>query len=777
MADSSELTAAYDDAMAVMSRPCRFVEWKMYGGGDDVTKWSPFGPAKDRSGAWKEIQGERWIYVFRSYARIKSAGVWVEELHLSKDGDISATPMHEAARMEQGMPVPLERDKRPAPVPVGKAMSFARRINGFAMEYYFFASRIRLPAASIQAIGPNIMAYAPPINFEENDSNMAADKGGAPLVPVLDPITIALHLHACYVAAADDFIDYTTVHAEQSDEKKKQVLARGKKHLLAQLIHGLVDPKVDTNNELVNRLRRQGIDLEDFLTDYNLQIKYRLGWRDRWCGLLARWLTSETMGILAKAHLFAPLQDFHKLLIPFCLCLTRTSESPAGRALLDNLHDTKDHWIHQFILPTSALSNDQLQIVRKGGGAAFEALKEWGPRIVLEPAKYGKFQFVTYFNNLAGETILVKGQFGAVHVPGEVVVETIGHGGSRVQISEVPYLLKEEKVTPKWKGAVTKLSAIVEAVNLAVAVKSLVDAMQGDSAWEKALAITNLLGSGLDATNAILQFTKVSEHVLAKIGFVSGIIDTALAIASTVEAYKQGDMGGMVGSGVIAVGSGVSAYAALLLLGESASAGPVGIAALAIVALGYTIKLFFGDNDTPYHKLVAHCEWGLDAGRGSQPVDWAPAPYEAWKGDYDLQLRAAVAVVCGFSIDIADIADLRQARIETRWIPAGSTLEVRYSEEWSGAGPIVFTDRFVFGDNGPVSTTKLLTITPGKDRTYVVRPQKRPDERPSTKRALANVPVKADGLDRIRVEAQLAIDLGGLRLRIPEKKPMGTDLA
>jgi hypothetical protein len=143
MAASKELLVAYDEAMAVMSRGCRFVEWKIYGGGQDVKAWSPFGVSDDKKGAWKEIEGERWIYVFRSYARTKSAGVWVEELHLDAEGEIAATPMDDARDARTG--APLERDKRPKPLAIGNTMSFARRLHGVAMGVLFL--RQQDPAA------------------------------------------------------------------------------------------------------------------------------------------------------------------------------------------------------------------------------------------------------------------------------------------------------------------------------------------------------------------------------------------------------------------------------------------------------------------------------------------------------------------------------------------------------------------------------------------------------------------------------------------------------
>jgi hypothetical protein len=772
MAASKELLASYDDAIAVMSRVCRFVEWKIYGGGEDVKNWSPFGPSRDRKSAWKEIEGEKWIYVFRSYARVASAGVWVEELHLDKQGNISATPMEKAKSDKTGKP--LERDKRPQPVAFGKTMSFARRVHGVAMEYYFFASRIRLPASTIEAIGANISAYAPPINFEEDDANIVGIEGGALLVPVLDPVTVALHLHANYVAAANDLIDYSAQHKDQSDKKRKQVGLRQKKHLLALLIKALVDPKVDVNNELVNRLRRQGIDLEKFLEEYDRQIHYRLKWRDRWAGLLKTWLASDVMKVVAKAYESDAAEDFPKFFIPFCLCLTRTSESPAGRELLDELYAQPDHWMHKYLLPESQPTQDQFQVIRKGGGAVFEALKEYGARVVLEPAKYGKIQFVQTFNWLAGEKVVAP--HNAAIKLGDDVVDHFIQVRTRniVQVTELQVVVKEATIAPKWEGAATKFAIIVEFINTAIAVKALVDAMGGNSAAEKMLAVINLLGSGADIGVAILSIATKARVWIGVLGFVSGVIDTALAIVAAIEAYKKDDMGGMVGSGVIAVGSSLAAAASLGLLAGASWTGPVAIAALALVALGYAIKLMFGDNDTAYHKLVTHCEWGEKAGQGSDQPDWAPAAYKDWKGNYDLQLRAAVNVLCGFSLqhnkDFAEqpLKDQREIRLNVNWIPTGATLTVTYHEEWEAAADSrVLTDSFVFKQSGPISTGGFLSITPRNQTSYVVRAQKKTNEK-----GIENgiYPGFADGFKKIWIEAQLSMDFESVQFLIPENK-------
>src|SRR5437762_11832517 len=104
------LAHAYDEACAVLSAPVRFVEWKMYEARGPTPKdWSPFGVARGRVGAWKEIEGDRWIYVFNAHINVDQNARWVEEIRLSK-GALEATPMAQAR---------VEPQKRPAGVPVG----------------------------------------------------------------------------------------------------------------------------------------------------------------------------------------------------------------------------------------------------------------------------------------------------------------------------------------------------------------------------------------------------------------------------------------------------------------------------------------------------------------------------------------------------------------------------------------------------------------------------------------------------------------------------------
>ena len=164
------LKKAYDEACAVLTRPVRFVEWKMYEArGTEPKHLHPFGLTKDRSGAWKEIEGERWIYAFRSYINVQGVALWWEELHRDPKGNLSATPM-DPSRVDPNKRA--EPDKRPAGVTIGKRISFPRRVNGHVMTWYFFASRIRLSLKAIDQLQLHIQDYVPHHTFEENDPNV-----------------------------------------------------------------------------------------------------------------------------------------------------------------------------------------------------------------------------------------------------------------------------------------------------------------------------------------------------------------------------------------------------------------------------------------------------------------------------------------------------------------------------------------------------------------------------------------------------------------------------
>src|SRR5262245_27274159 len=183
---------AYDRAAAVFSRSFRFVEWRFVIAADRAEGIpTPFGDTDEkRRKATVAIDRQKWIYVFRTNTQGKSAGLpaLVEEIHIDKSGEMAATPHDDIEK-------PI--NKRGKGEPLGKTMCLARRILGMPQVYRFLASRIRLEKAPIEELKKHIEQIAPPVILDPTDKNNSViEDGGELLVPVVDPITVALHLHA-----------------------------------------------------------------------------------------------------------------------------------------------------------------------------------------------------------------------------------------------------------------------------------------------------------------------------------------------------------------------------------------------------------------------------------------------------------------------------------------------------------------------------------------------------------------------------------------------------
>jgi hypothetical protein len=163
------------------------------------------------------------------------------------------------------------------------------------LRHYFFSSRVELPTKLLVELENNIAKWTQGITFEPADPNVypagkeTVENGKVitetdPCVPVLDPITIAMHLHAYYIKASNDLIKYLTPIDDpddpESDMKKEKAKKRQKKFTLALL----VDSLLDANGALVAHAEQDAI--YDFRHDYSEQVRHLKQWRSRWATYL-----------------------------------------------------------------------------------------------------------------------------------------------------------------------------------------------------------------------------------------------------------------------------------------------------------------------------------------------------------------------------------------------------------------------------------------------------------------------------------------------------------
>jgi hypothetical protein len=355
---------AHDHAAVVFSRSFRFVEWRFVIATPATS--TPFG---DRNAtpyqAAREIDRRKWIYVFRNNHERETYADVQEEIRVDKNGDMAA--------------VPADRIGRADPAPLGKTMCLPRRRFGNPLVYRFLASRVRLAPAQIKELKSKVTTFAPPVILDPGDNLSVIEYDGELLVPVVDPVTVALNLHAAFTAAADDIVNYTAAHSENTN--RRIVERRRKKQLLATLLKSIIGEADNTGaNNLVHELKDQQWPLEDFVSQYEAQVQWRVERRDRLGSFLTRWLESDALRIAAAAYKSASKDSWPQFLTPWCQAITRLGESPPGRRYLDALLDDRTHFIHTYVWPQKALPEDGIQAVRKGGMTIFEAWKTLAER-------------------------------------------------------------------------------------------------------------------------------------------------------------------------------------------------------------------------------------------------------------------------------------------------------------------------------------------------------------------------------------------------------------
>jgi hypothetical protein len=669
----------YDAAAAVFSRSFRFVEWKLVIAAKGTS--TPFGDREvSQQKATRKIDRLKWIYVFRNNHEREVYAEIVEEIRIDRNGEMAATPSDKIER---------ELKTRGDPVSLGKTMCLPRRMFGKPLVYRFYASRVRLPLAQIKELKSKITAFAPPVILDPDPGkNLSViEQNGELLVPVIDPLTVALHLHAAFTAAADDIINYTVPHKE--NENRGIVERRRKKHLLATLLKSIIGEADNTGaNNLIHELAGMQGPLEEFLAHYEAQVQRRVERRDRLGAFLTRWLDSDALRIVADAYRGHPKANWAELLVPWCHAITRLGESPPGRQYLDALLENKTHFIYTYVWPENALPADAVQAVRKSGMTIFEAWK-----------------------TLAERKILVKG--GTVHeiiASLQILLVPTGKRTLTRTIKSVGMIAPDSVETVRHFASEPKaFGAIIESVNFILAIGSTMREMKTDDPRKKELAIIGLVGSSLDAASAIGTLLEKSEKVVATLGFVSGVIDVYLGHQEMRTAFKAGDQDVANASFLTVAGSAIGTAGTLMALTAIPGGQIAAVAGLLVVAMGFIYKSIAGKD--PIERFFAHCTWGKEHQKPGQP-DWSPTDFKDWRGDkeFDHQLQALLNIICRIEISHGDT--YRDLKYKMGWLPPDSKLEVKYEEAWSEkAHDRAIEGAVVFEAMGPRSLTPAMAAS------------------------------------------------------------------
>ncbi len=215
----------------------------------------------------------------------------------------------------------------------------------------------------------------PPSVFGEGDPNLVTGKGpGALQVPVLDPITIALHLHLLASSASDDLFGYLTADEEQSAEQREHVEKRQQKLVLAYVLQ-LVLKNYGSHDTVIDYR------VDKYIRQYWEQVNHRIQENERWWFYLSNWYQSDPIHFLARAHYEDPPKHWLSFLLPMLLCLSGSTRSAPGLELQKQLIEDpakRFEWFHREVLPgyKNVSAEDQVAFDYQGGRKPLLAILE-----------------------------------------------------------------------------------------------------------------------------------------------------------------------------------------------------------------------------------------------------------------------------------------------------------------------------------------------------------------------------------------------------------------
>jgi hypothetical protein len=759
------LESAYDDACAVFTRPFTFWEWKAYAvPSADSAKWAPLGVSKNKSTAYREITHDVWIYVFRKYEGLESnPPVWVEELFHAKDGTISAAPIAEQLAHLSSNPK-VEPKERPDKKPIGRTTTFPRRINGRRTVHFLFASRVRLPLPLVNtlmtgAVGAKVVKarrideWAPAYSFEKDDNNVLV-KDGKLIVAVVDPITIALHLHTYAEAAAQDCMDYG---GEQSDK----FAGRQCKVMLAQILQSLLAADKELYQDVYadedkDKKTWDPYAVDRFLDEYHHQIGYRRRWRIRWHTFLVNWLDSEPFHIALEAYWgVLPVEA----LVLICRLLRRISDSGIGRLLLLQISDgqpkknidDKWGWVSQHIFPTEGEPELSWEIIKKAGVATIGAVKEWAPFVstgLIKPT-----YIIQAINHPLAVRLGVKPATQIIAV-GKGSVPGFMQSWSRGRTDYVMYEIdpgEKAKLKANWGVGLAWAEMALQVINAAVAAKTIVDAF-GEKGNKEKKAMAVILGvhaiahvgavtkeiqksykeyAAELANDTSKETAEAIEHyeiAAGRLAAIAAIADFVIGVDETFHSFEEGEKGEGVGHLISTMGYGVEFVGAVGIAGGIPALGELIMIGAALVMIGDTIIKFFKKSD--YQHFLRHCFWGTEYGESGPEREWAVAPFKQWKGRYDLQLKSLIQLICKFEIDEdlwsglkrvkipSDLHAIRTVKVKLGWLPISARIDATYVEQWQGTGTQNLHGSWEVTDQN--SVTKEYNIEAKKDNTLKI---------------------------------------------------------
>ncbi len=673
--DVSDPTLDYFEG-TVFSPAFSIVEWKSYfvSTGD----FSDWGPDVKRSHPWKNLD-RKWIYLFQD---LSGHFTWHGEYYAPDADTLQPVDL-------QGFE-DREREDRPDPSAPVRKLRLAHTVNGNPAYYYAFASRIRLPIDVIRELVVNQRArhLLPCLKVEtlrydnplQHDPNRLLWTGKEWILPAVDPLTIALSLAETYSDACDALIRFSTPADGLTHGDPYKVEERHTKRLLANLLKALSK----SNPEIIARLRGRSTKIMDeFLAKEDYELHKRIRKVDRVGAALCNWIMGELFGIIQTAHFIDERRDAAAFINVFGQVVERLFESSPGKAYLLGLVESKDHFIHRYVLPESTPPDVVFQVARKCSSAIFSAWKQFAPALAAKHGAKAAEMLAAALRHISGSAEIVVnarriGAAGLFNKPHRhlrpIVFDGFPTAKSLRDSSFAKWLSASSEAETKAQGFLTG----IEVVNLAFALNALGSA---GADLDGAFAFFGAVGSSLDLYTALKSVLGLACEVsLAPIGFASAIIDFFTYLKDMVKAGNRHDPGAEIGALISAGGcalTGIGAYA--IWTGGSASATAIGISASTLGLIG--VALAFGGvaisaafSQSSLEVFANHCAFGFYYGSGNA-MPWSEGDMSEWPAHPARQLRAIFTILS--SIAVAPFApDLPDAVISFGFLNARTRIVI-----------------------------------------------------------------------------------------------------
>lgn len=633
------------------SRRFRLVEWREYRHASGLARpWVPnFNPDRksnltDRE-AFQFIR-KKWVYVFwttKSFSRL-FLEFWVDT---DINNVISMTPIDPTKYN-------LDRDKRPAANPADTLsdLQWPHAINGQAVYYHAFVSRIRLTNAAIQKLHDWIQDK-PGYALRKDEEFLSYN--GAWHLPVIDPFTIAINLNHRFQQSRDDLLNYTTVYDGQPSRTQERVQQRLKRKVLAEGIKAIVESSDEVKDAIGDDFSSRGFSqLYDVLLDHQKQVNRKVRAINRAASPLCLWLRSEWMEITEALYRVEEEEDMPRFLAYYDASVERITESGPGKAfaawLLNEAAGNPNHLIQQYAFKDKAATSTEFKVIQKAAGSCLGIFKSLVGVYIKQHDTAAARRLTKSLEYLLGGTVAVGKTLKSF-----VLRQSSGSLFRRFQVEFLfveitPGSIHSSIVALEGSKILDRLGGLVSIINYGISLSTIKETARknGLPLYRDAFGYVASTVSTVNTVAGLLTTSEIAEQAIKRVGVVTALFDTILSVWDADAAARRGDYDRMAGFLLAATGSFASALGGVLVIAGVSSLGtPLAIFGAIAALVGGVISIVAADSEL--ELFISHSEFGskyLDSGYGGS---WAIENYEHW--DLDTQLKVMRNLLSAFSIE------------------------------------------------------------------------------------------------------------------------------